>query len=241
MRRVSSQSTTESNYIKCFGCSLVLWFLCVLLFIARNKEEIEPPSINFHPFTKTKISTKIQSSSASYAASVSPELTTNGWKNIYIHVQSARMPVEEMDYLLEKYWYPRVKNANDEHQTVDNIKDIKFKQKQTKNNKKMIDDKLPVDDEKLRNAPSTTSKSDITYPSDWSSPCFPQKKNDKKCILQHMEYWKKGIAMRNPQKPKITNQYVTFLKDCGGFNNIRFVIASSTVQYITSFHTQARL
>merc|ERR1712228_1164566 len=111
------------------------WFLCVLLFVARNKQDIKSSNIEFHPFTKANIPTQQNQASLSYAASLSPELTKNGWKDIYIHVQSARMPVEEMDYLLEKYWYPRVKKSDDKHQTVDNIKDFKSKQKHIKNKK----------------------------------------------------------------------------------------------------------
>jgi len=75
---------------------------------------------------------------------------------------------------------------------------------------------------KLRNAPSTTSSrgKGMNYPSDWTSPCFPTDIHDQKCVVNAMKYWSKGVnAVTN--KAKIKNQYVTFLKDCGGWNNIR--------------------
>merc|ERR1712157_602762 len=121
MRRVSTQASVESNYIKCFGCSLILWFLCVLLFIYRNNENdrssssSNPQSSNPQIPSPNNLFSKTKPNTQSYAASLSPELTSNGWKPIYINVRSARMPVEEMDYLLEKYWIPRIdekKNKN---------------------------------------------------------------------------------------------------------------------------------
>ena len=92
--------------------------MVVIVFVSRNSGNTS----NYKP----------QSLSLSYAQSLSAELTENGWKPIYIHSWSARMPVEEMDYLLEKYWYPKVKgDVNEQHQTVDNI-DIKSLKKKSR-------------------------------------------------------------------------------------------------------------
>lgn len=58
------------------------------------------------------------------------------------------------------------------------------------------------------------------YPLEWYHPCFPSKANDKTCVLQQMQYWSKGVAAVK-STPSVSTKYVTFLKDCGGFNNIR--------------------
>ena len=132
------------------------------------------------------------------------------------------MPIEEMDYLLEKYWYPNIKTENEQqqqHQTVDNI-DIKALKKKSR---MMIEQEgKEKNSEKLRNAPSTSSSrsKDITYPSDWTSPCYPNDIHDQDCVVTQMKYWSKGVKAVT-SKAEIKNKYVTFLKDCGGWNNIR--------------------
>eukprot|EP01084_Bolivina_argentea_P218126 370215_1 len=141
------------------------------------------------------------------------------------------MPVEQMDYLLDKYWYPNLdnndKNDKQEHQTVDiDIKNLSKKKIKPDASHKLIMQKDQPEHpppERLHKAPSTTSKTKqntMYYPFDWSSSCYPDHMRSKMCISKQMKYWEKGVSAV-VSTPSIQNQYVTFLKDCGGWNNIR--------------------
>lgn len=150
------------------------------------------------------------------------------------------MPVQEMDYLLETYWHPRIKerqsnddsngNSNDDdyvkHDTVNNLDEklLRKKRERTIKDRRLIggdhSEKADEHSDKLRDAPSLVLNSKVSFPSDWSSPCIPGDLHNIECILKHMMYWKKGVSKIEARAP-VTNQYVTFLKDCGGFNNIR--------------------
>eukprot|EP01084_Bolivina_argentea_P257311 433481_1 len=227
MRRSVSQSVIKNvNLCTMSGLFLCLWFMCVIIFVSRNRKEISNSNIDFvHPFATNNIpeeqllSNVINSEPLSYAHA---ELTVNGWKSIYLHIKCTRMSVEQMDYLLEKYWYPHIEEDIIEHDTVDNLE-------QLKQSRILIDKQADKQADKLRNAPSTSvedkSNSGLTYPLEWSSNCFPNDIHSIKCIYNHMKYWNKGIIahmhMHSNDVKKSKDKYVTFLKDCGGFNNIR--------------------
>ena len=194
MRRSVSQSFIISSNVNCTKyiaiISLILWFVCLIIFLSRNGNNVSNSDNNNNDNNNNKNYNDIQS--LSYQQSLSLELTENGWKPIYIHSWNARMPIEEMDYLLEKYWYPNIKSLQKNE-----------KDKVDKNNEEEILEEI------------------INYPSDWKSLCFPSRIHDQGCIMDnHLRYWVNGVS-RIKTKQNIGDKYVTFLKDCGGWNNIR--------------------
>ncbi len=282
MRRTKSHSSLPISDQTCtiiIVISLCLWLGAVLIFLAFNANNQSTSSFNnqWNPFSQvltskinviatinTQSNAKKTASASnnpsiesyapklSYWESISPELASTGWKPIYIHNHNVRMPIEEMDYLLETYWYPHIKNLNPsipnkankdspsstkKKQTInkqqninsnndEGIQDIDFSalRKSKKNKKKKKRAKMEHEQESKPQAINNAIDDDpnIKYPSDWSNPCFPSKANDIDCISQHMKYWINGVSKTSDNNPvDIKSKYVTFLKDCGGFNNIR--------------------
>eukprot|EP01083_Nonionella_stella_P083407 230633_1 len=190
----------------CIVASLCLWLCCALIFVLHTSNT-SPPSSPKPQWTSFVQSNNVASPQAqahssspvnpslSYLESLSPELSSSGWKPIHIRTLNIRQPIEQMDYLLEKYWYP---NTNKKHTTAGANK------------------------QNIHNTTITvsTTTSDVQYPSDWSMRCFPSQVNSAQCISHHMQYWRQGISILQ-SKPMISDKYVTFLKDCGGWNNIR--------------------
>eukprot|EP01084_Bolivina_argentea_P260423 439779_1 len=203
------------------------------------------PSMKFqYSNTKQPNNTPQNKPSQSYFESISPELSPTGWKPVYLHTLNIRMPIEKMDYLLETYWYPHIPKLsfptsttpkqnqteykptkiinNNHHKGIADI-DFSILRKAKKQNKKpkIIDKQKPkiIANHKPNNIhiqPTTNNK----YPTDWSMSCYPTQINNQQCIFNHMEYWSKSVS-KIKSKAVINNKYVTFVKDCGGFNNIR--------------------
>ena len=274
MRRTKSHSNLLISDQTCtiiIVIALCLWLAVVLIFVSFNNSNDEHTSFthNYNPFAQMLQSSSNQNNNnnakniklnnnpthtqndgqLSYWQSISPELTSNGWKPIYIHNHNVRMPIEEMDYLLEKYWYPNIKDLNPiDSKPIDSKPiDSKLSTKKQKpdttvfvnnNNKNNNDENEGIQDidlsklkkpkkkktkkKKIADDTDNDSGSNIKYPENWSHSCFPQKANDKDCISQSMKYWTNGeLKTAGDSVAPIKDKYVTFLKDCGGFNNIR--------------------
>ena len=88
-------ASTQRICSMCIVVKLCIWSFCFIAFVA-SKSDVASLLLTWH------------SSDEFIGNGISPEWTQNGWKAIPIRSHNVRMPIEEMDYLLEKYWYPRI-------------------------------------------------------------------------------------------------------------------------------------
>ena len=223
------------------GSILCMWVLGLLLFITMVREGA------FHPIW-TYFASFFSSSSKGGAAakavnrvnlnqqqshffeSISPELSPTGWKPIFLHSKNVRMSIQEMDYFMEKHWFPQIRPDDEGIKGAVDFSEVDHPKVGQRGK---IDPHHADHDDPHDQVPRSVDGHQLHYPSDWSSSCFPSRVHDRDCIANHLRYWTKGTSLID-DGPGKTHKYVTFATDGGGWNNIRQVLH---ILICSSFHS----
>ena len=113
-----------------------------------------------------------------------------GWEDVYFLDLHVRMPMEQHEYIMKKYWIPEMKQRE-----LDKKKDdIEIEL----NNDASLEEEVEVsegnDDDNMDDSEMGSDDGDeIINENEWSNPC-KKDVHDNTCVLRQMKYWVPGVT-----------------------------------------------